>query len=147
MTESWTLNPAMAYCSFCIQEWARATQAEADKAKADHEHLRHNQPLPVTELAGSDWQTLAMDAVRKVAARGGDFTVFEALREFGIADPPNAKTALGRFSSLVHDLYVAHPCGYRQSSRGGTKKSAVAVWNRDQSRCVDATCRAKVGAA
>lgn len=139
-----TLAPEFfAYCSFCHQEWCRTTQAEADRCKASHENLRHNQPLPVTELSGHDWQTTAIDAVRQVANRGADFTVHEALREFGIGDPPNAKTALGKFSTLIHDLGVAHPCGYQQSERAGTKRSAVAVWNRNGSRCVRANCKAR----
>lgn len=120
------------------------TADQAETAKRRHEHARHNQPLPTRELVGSSWQEQAVAAVRQVAARGEDFTVFEALREFGIADPPNAKTALGRFGTLIHDQHIAHPCRYAPSVRAGTKRSAAAVWNRDQARCMEPKCRAKV---
>lgn len=140
-------DPVIRYCSFCPAEWARPTEAEAERAKAAHEHLRHDQPLPERELAGSDWQAQAAEAVRTVAARGVDFTIFGALREFGVGDPPNAKTALGTFGALIHDMHIAHPVGYQPSPRKGTKGSAAAVWNRDQARCVHLKCRAKVGAA
>lgn len=144
---SFLLDPVIRYCSFCQAEWARATEAEAERDKANHEALRHNQPMPTQELAGSDWQSQALDAVRKVAARGANFTVFAALREFGIADPPNAKTALGKFSTLMHDMGVAHPVGYGPSKRPGTKASAAAVWNRNGANCTSERCRIRAGAA
>ena len=130
-------DPVIAVCGYssCQWEWPAATETERDHRKAQHEHLRHNRPLPLQELAGADWQSTAIDAVRKMAATGRDYTIHAALREHGVGDPPNAKTAMGRFSTLVHDL------GYQQSERKGTKKSSVAVWNRDPLRCVDAECR------
>lgn len=141
MTDSWVLSPVITYCSFCNQEWACRTQPEADAAKVRHEHLRHGQPMPERQLVGSDWQAQAIDAVRTVAARGTDFIVHEALVEFGIGDPPNAKTALGKFATLMHDLGIAHPCGFRQSTRTATKRSALAVWNRDPTRCTSPRCQ------
>lgn len=145
---NYLLSPVIAECSFgCGWNQACSDFDEAATKQATHEHLRHGQVMPPRELAGSGWQEQAVDAVRTVAARGVDFTVFEALREFGVGDPPNAKTALGRFGTLIHDMHIAHPVSYRPSLRQGTKRSAAAVWNRDQARCTDPKCRAKVGAA
>ena len=142
------LDPTIATCSFgCSWEMACASIGEADERRARHEHLRHGQAMPPRQLAGSDWQTQAIDAVRTVAARGADFTIYDALREFGVSDPPNARTALGKFSTLVHDLHIAHPCGFTRSNRADTKKSAVAVWNRDQARCENVRCYSRVAAS
>lgn len=141
------LEPVLTHCDSC-PGWEVACFTDAEKAtkEAAHAHHKHGVPLPTRQLSGGTWQEQAMDAIRQVAAAGREFTVFEALREFGIADPPNAKTALGTFSMLIHDMHVAHPTRWDRSRRPGTKRSAAAVWHRDAARCVEPKCRARVGA-
>lgn len=139
------MDPPVTCSKRCGWEWPATPDAES--RRATHEHLRHGEPLPVQELSGTTWQERAANAVQQVANRGANFFVFDALREFGVGDPPNAKTAMGRFSALIHDLGYAHPVGYEKSPRAGTKKSAAAVWNRDGRRCVDLKCKQRAGVA
>lgn len=127
--------------------WETPATLDADTKRATHEHLRHGEPMPVKELVGSNWQEQAAHAVQQVANRGADFLIHSALLEYGVGDPPNAKTAMGRFSAIVHDLGYAHPVGYEKSERPGTRRSAVAVWNRDGRRCTDMKCRRRAGVA
>lgn len=147
MTQPWTLSPEMAYCGFCPWEQAFATEQEAQRAKANHEHLRHNQPLPVQQITGRDWQAQAIDAIRQVAARGQDFRIFDALSEFGLQSPPNHKSQNGRLATLVHDLGIAHRVSADASTRPETNASQAGVWNRNPARCLKANCRVKAGAA
>jgi hypothetical protein len=130
------IEPNFARCSVCRWEQTYDTQAEADRRKAVHEES-HGIKAPVVErhLTGLSWQEAAVDAVRAVAARGERFQINEALREFGIADPPNARTALGKFATLIHDLGVCHPTGWAASSRDGTKKSGLRTWTQSASGC------------
>lgn len=144
---SWLLDPVIRYCAFCPAEWACSTEGEAEKKKAQHEHLRHAQPLPQQEVTGADWQAQALDAVRQVAARGQDFRIFDALAEFGLQSPPDAQHRVGRFTALVHDLGVAHKVRSEPSTRPGTKSSDAGVWNRDPARCTRPNCRVRAGAA
>lgn len=127
--------------------WETPATLDAPRKRAVHEHRHHGEPMPVQELVGTTWQEQAAHAVQQVANRGADFLIHTALREFGVGDPPNAKTALGKFAALVHDLGYAHPVGYEKSERSGTKRSAVAVWNRDVRRCTDLKCRRRNGVA
>lgn len=144
-----TLSEIMADPIECSRKcgWETPATLDADRKRQVHEHARHGEPMPVQEMSGTTWQERAASAVQQVANRGADFFVFAALREFGVGDPPNAKTAMGRFSSLIHDLGYAHPVGYDKSQRSGTKRSAVAVWNRDVRRCTDVKCRQRNGVA
>ena len=140
---SMLVNPVIASCGRCPWEQARATKTEAEIAKQNHEHLRHGVPLPDRGLSGNGWQEQAVTALRQVAARGEEFRIYDALAEFGLANPPNHKTALGRLSSLLHDLHIAHPIRYEKSTRRGTKRSAAAVWHRDIRKCLDIKCQGK----
>lgn len=144
---NYTLDPAMAICSFCPWELACTTPEQAAEKKAVHEHLRHNQPLPEQSVTGGDWQAQAVDALRTVAGRGQDFRVYDALAEFGLQSPPNHKSQMGRLATLAHDMGIAHPVGADASTRPGTKRSQAGVWNRNPARCTDQRCRAKAGAA
>lgn len=141
------LNPVIAECPHCPWEQACAGGVEAAGKLAQHLHARHDEPLPPQEVTGANWQEQAVDAVRQVAARGRDFTIYEALAEFGLQSPPDAQHRLGRFTTLVHDMGICHKVRDDQSTRPGTKKSAAGVWNRNPAKCVYPRCRAKAGAA
>lgn len=141
------LNPVISYCAFCPAEWARDTQEQAAKIKAQHEHLRHGQALPEQEITGSDWQTQAIAAVRQVAARGQDFRIYDALAEFGLQSPPNHKAQIGRLTSLAHDMGICHRVGADASTRPTTNASQAGVWNRNPARCTAQRCRTRAGAA
>lgn len=136
-----TLNPVLSQCADC--PWNQ--EDPTGQKLANHRHLHHGEPLQAQAVEGKTWREKAGNAVQQVAARGVEFTMYAALAEFGLADPPNAKTAIGTFSSTVHDLGYCHPIGYDQSKRGGTKRSAVAVWHRDGRRCMDEKCRRRAG--
>lgn len=142
------LDPALTACPQC-PGWQVPCDTDQQKQRLEeiHAHSKHGIPLPAQPVNGANWQEQAVDAVRQVAARGKNFTLYEALAEFGLADPPNARTALGRFAVLVHDQLICHPIGYAPSQRTGTKKSAAAVWSRDGRRCVEPRCRRRAGAS
>lgn len=123
------------------------TGPDAEAKRDRHEHLRHGQALPARELSGSGWQEQAVEAVRRVAARGRDFRIFDALAEFGLQSPPNHRAQIGRLSALVHDMGICHNIGGAPSTRPGTKRSQAAVWHRDPTRCTDVRCRTRAGAA
>lgn len=131
-------------CSFgCGWEWP--IDGTEDRRKAVHEHARHGVPLPAQPVTGANWQEQAVDAVHQVAARGQNFRIYDALAEFGLQSPPDAQHRLGRFTTLIHDLGIAHKVGDAPSTRPGTKASAAGVWNRDPARCVDLRCKVKAG--
>lgn len=142
------LEPHLTECVRC-PNWqiACATEAEKQRREERHAHHKHGDPLPPQPVAAGDWQAQAVDAVTQVAARGQDFRIFDALAEFGLADPPDAQHRLGRFTTLIHDLGIAHKVSDAPSTRPGTNKSAAGVWNRDGRRCVDLRHRQKAGAA
>jgi hypothetical protein len=135
--ESLLLNPKETTCSRCPWSIAVETDAEKQRRESVHASSAHGIKAPVVErhLTGLSWQEAAVDAVRAVAARGGKFQLHEALTEFGIADPPDARTALGKFATLLHDLGIVHPCGFAPSTRPGTKKSALRVWSQSAAGC------------
>lgn len=141
------ISPHETACPRCNWSIAVGTVEEKQRREAVHAHSSHGEPMPEQPVTGATWQEMAVDAVRQVAARGHDFTIFEALSEFGLASPPNARTALGRFASLIHDLQLAHVVGYAPSARKGTRRSAAAVWSRDVRRCRDEACKRKAGVA
>ena len=130
----------------CGWEWPATPDAE--HRRAVHEHAQHDAPMPVQALTGGPWQTQALEALRTVAARGKDFRVFDALEEFGLQSPPNAKSVIGRLAALMHDQGIAHPVSAAASTRPGTKGSQAGVWNRNPARCTstELRCRAKAGA-
>jgi hypothetical protein len=140
------LDPFIASCH-CGWELAVETSTEKERREAVHAHAKHGTPLPAQPVAGNTWQERAADAVQQVAARGADFRIYDALAEFGLADPPNAKTSLGRFAALMHDLGHIHKVSFAPSNRGATKGSAAGVWNRDGRRCIDERCKRRAGVA
>ena len=142
-----TLTPVIADCPHCPWEQACNNGIEAAGKLAQHLHLRHDQPLPPQEVTGSTWQAQAVDAIRQVAARGQTFRIFDALEEFGLQAPPDAKHAIGRLAQLVHDQGIAHPVGAAPSTRPATKASQAAVWHRNPAKCIshELRCRAKAG--
>lgn len=139
----WPVKPKPAICSFCPWEQMYPTEDKAETAKRRHEHLRHNQPLPTQEITGADWQAQAVEAVRQVAARGQDFRIFDALKEFGLQSPPDQQHRIGRFATLVHDMGIAHKVGSAPSTRDRTNKSDAGVWNRNPARCTSPRCKAR----
>ena len=130
----------------CGWEWPADKTAE--RRRAIHEHRQHGEPLPAQPVTGVTWQEQACDAVTQVAARGKDFRIFDALAEFGLQSPPNAKSVIGRLAVLIHDKGIAHPVGAAPSTRPATNASQAAVWNRNPARCIstELRCRAKAGA-
>lgn len=144
-----TLTPSLTSCPECPQ-WEIACNGDAEKAavEARHAHAKHGVPLPPQAVTGANWQEQAVDAVRQVAGRGKDFTIFEALAEFGLQSPPDHRHRLGKFATLIHDMGIAHPVSAAPSQRDGTKKSQANVWHRNPARCAstEMRCRAKAGA-
>lgn len=130
----------LAKCGQCPWEQFKPTKEAADKQLRAHEQFRHALPVldGVVQVDTVKWREQAMTAVGVLAAKGEPFTFFD-LHDAGIADPPNARTAWGQFAKDVHALGIAHPIGYQQSTRPGTKASAVRVWHGDITRCSD--CR------
>jgi hypothetical protein len=72
------------------------------------------------------WRTAAIAAVRRLAASGQPFTFADVGLISG--DPPNPRVMWGRLARELHDQRLIEPCGYQQSSRPGTKASAVRTW-------------------
>lgn len=142
------LDPKLTHCLQC-PGWQVPCETDTQKQRLEdlHAHSKHDLPLPPQSVAGVTWQEQAVDAVRQVAARGKDFRIFDALAEFGLQSPPNAKSANGRLAILIHDQGIAHPVSGAPSTRPGTKASQAAVWNRNPARCVstELRCRAKAG--
>lgn len=138
-----TLTPVIADCPHCPWEQACNNGIEAAGKLAQHLHLRHDQPLPPQEVTGANWQEQSIDAVRQVAARGQEFRIYDALAEFGLQSPPDAQHRIGRFTTLVHDLGIAHKVRDEPSSRPGTKASAAGVWHRNPAKCMNPRCKAR----
>lgn len=142
------LDPALTHCPEC-PGWQVPCDTETQKQRLEeiHGHGKHGKPMSPQPVAGGNWQEQAIDAVRQVAARGKDFTVYEALAEFGLQSPPDAQHKLGRFASLMHDMGIAHPVTGAPSKRPATKGSQAGVWNRNPARCTSSElrCRAKAG--
>lgn len=143
-----TLNPALTHCPQC-PGWQVPCDNETQKERLEavHAHAKHDVPLPVQAVTGATWQAQALDAIRQVAARGHDFRVYDALAEFGLQSPPNAKSVIGRLASLAHDQGICHPVSAAASTRPATKSSQAGVWNRNPARCTstELRCRAKAG--
>lgn len=77
---------------------------------------------------GQDWHERAIAAVVHLAKTRDTFTFYDVAQIAG--EPLNPKSDWGRFATEVHHAGIAEPCGYTESKRPGSAKSAVKVWRR-----------------
>lgn len=82
----------------------------------------------IPQLPDLVWREQAIHAVAQAARTGAEFTVYSALRDAGVADPPSHRTSLGAFTREVARLLDLELVRFDKSARPGTKSSAVAVW-------------------
>lgn len=126
----------LASCDKCAWQLDVPDEATKQRREQTHREVRHNavtpvQPLVLMPLA--QWEALADDAVRKVAARGVDFLLWEALREFAVPDHPDPKTGMGKYATRVHARGLAHPCAFDRDGNA----SSIRRWSGDAARCTD----------
>ena len=127
----------IASCPDCSWE-LDVPDAVAEHRLQQHRELRHGWVSePTVQLALPAWEALADDAVRKAAARGESFLMWEALREFGVPDHPDPKNGMGRYAMSVHRRGLAHPCAFDTSPRPGTNDSSIRRWIGDPAKCSD----------
>jgi hypothetical protein len=130
----------IADCDKCTWEIDCPDEATKDRREQTHREVRHNAVAPTKPLVSVDlavWEGLADDAVRKVAARGETFLLWEALQEFAVPDHPDPAQGMGHYAVKVHRRGLAHPCAFATSPRPGTNESSIRRWTGDAAKCSD----------
>jgi|HigsolmetaAR206D_1030411.scaffolds.fasta_scaffold08537_4 hypothetical protein len=80
------------------------------------------------EAASPDWWSRAERAVRALAAEGRPFQAYDVVLRLGMDEPDNTRAQWGALFGALRKAGVIEPCGYAQSSRPTTAKSAVRLW-------------------
>lgn len=80
------------------------------------------------------WETVALDAVRALAATGREFVIFD-VHEFGVGEPPDISHDWGRLTAKARQMGLIEKVLYDdgtakavESKRPETRGSLVKVW-------------------